>query len=204
MLSEEDFKREINYNLVVHPLNEACVTPVGYDIRLGFAFRISSGSTKSGSANPTGFRSPDSYLILEPDELLFIETLEFVWFSSAIAATCHVKGSLGTKGLVLCNPSTVDPFWKGALVFVLKNIGIFPIRIDYAIPIITLVIHKFDSESRVQPTTRVRSVTDFYDQHGVLNLTSELSQFENDRYDDQRRFDQLVQEAVSRRNEQAL
>jgi deoxycytidine triphosphate deaminase len=195
VLSDEDVRFEQGWSLVLHPIESGSVSPVGYDIRLGFAYRLTKTGLKD-DFHRVGLAGPDTSIDVGPGELAFVETLEFVWLSRAIGATCHVKGSLGTKGMILCNPSTVDPNWGGDLVFVLRNDGLFPIELKHGMPVITLVFHRLDTPTRTRPITRVRGVTNFYDAQGERDLSAALTSYDNRRYEDRRQFEAMVDAAA--------
>lgn len=193
MLSDLDFKRENGNGLVIAPWEERLASPVGYDLRLGLFYKIHN-EKKEGCF----FHKDDHSAILEPNELAIVKTLEFVWLSAAFGATCHIKGSWGSKGLILCNASTIDPNWSGDLVFVIKNCGIFPLEIKYGDPLLTMTTFAFQTPTQTEQDTRVGGVISFYAGLGLKGIAETQALYDESRYSQKREFDREVARARQR------
>lgn len=112
MLSDQDIKKALNKNLVIHPFNEDDLTPVGYNLNPSdFVFSL---TTKQLVNEKNG-----SYAI-PPNDTVLILTKETVWVSSKIGGTFHSKVGVVSKGFGHIS-TTLDPNWRGPLLISLNN-----------------------------------------------------------------------------------
>jgi len=121
MLSDQNIKKVLNKNIVIHPFNEDDLTPVGYNLNPSdFVYSIKSKKLISGINGSYAIPANDTVLIL---------TKETVWASSKIGGTFHSKVGVVSKGFGHIS-TTLDPNWKGPLLISLNN----PMSIELLLP----------------------------------------------------------------------
>lgn len=114
ILTDLDIFRLINHDFVIYPYKKSSVTPLGYDLSLGFAINLHTKyELRCDQQNQTEMKIP-------PKTSIFIITEEFIWLSPRLAVTLHSRGGLSAKGLIL-NSTTIDPNWSGRLTMLLYN-----------------------------------------------------------------------------------
>lgn len=106
--SEEDKSK-----LIITPLDENCITPVGYDLRIGHRYVV-NGEEKSLSENQE--------LRISPRNIALINTLEEVFMpkNKTLSGMINSKVSLSCKGLSNIS-TTVDADWRGTLLIAVHN-----------------------------------------------------------------------------------
>lgn len=106
--SDEDASK-----LTITPLDENCITPVGYDLRVGNDYII-NGEEKKLTGNQE--------LQIGPRNIALIHTLEEVFMpkDKTISGIINSKVSLSCKGLSNIS-TTVDADWKGQLLIAVHN-----------------------------------------------------------------------------------
>ncbi len=103
-------------DLVINPLDDECITPVGYDARIGnIAYLIyPDGSYKVVDIDSEG------ELRIDGRTTALIGTREYIELSGKIAGAIHSKVTLVSKGLSHIS-TTLDPGWKGKLLIQIHN-----------------------------------------------------------------------------------
>lgn len=169
VLSNVDLIKSLNKKLIIHPFSEDCLSPLGYDLRIGMAGNLND-------INESTIK--DNKIILFPFESIQVVTLEKVWLSEHLMGTLHSRGTLSAKGLIL-NSTTVDPNWKGQMTFMLHNIHQKPIELEIGDRFVTLVIHSLHTKTHDSPRSNPISVAvDHSLPRTVLNSQTNDSAFE--------------------------
>lgn len=193
VLSNQDIERIINKDIVIHPYGEDCISPIGYDLRIGCALNLTNQD--SNSDKKIILTSSDAIEIPAKTSMLVI-TKEYVYLSKKIAGTLHARGSLAAKGIFM-NSTTVDPNWNGQLTFLIYNNNDKPIELDIESRFVTLIFHQVNTPTLSTPRTNPISVAkkygDIYGQAFNTSIVEYLSSPEN--YSLEKDFDELVQEA---------
>jgi deoxycytidine triphosphate deaminase len=101
--------------LHIFPYSEECLTPVGYDLRVGSQY-ASSIDAKLYSLNA------DNKVVIKPGDTVLITTLEDIGMpqNRKISAFITSKVSKVSKGLSHIS-TNIDPDWKGHLLIALHN-----------------------------------------------------------------------------------
>jgi deoxycytidine triphosphate deaminase len=104
--SAEDFFANYRKTFVIAPFKPAQVTPLGYDLRLGFMVSADSDDSvtskgKRGTSTQTGFT-------IRAGRAGIAVTLERIFLSGKVLGTVHARARLSLRGLAL-NAVTVDP-----------------------------------------------------------------------------------------------
>lgn len=109
--SDKDIKKALNKDIVIEPFDAACLTPIGYDFRIGdYVFSLEHGLLEV----------VNGCYELPPKSTIQVLTKEALWVSSRIAGTFHSKVSLVSRGLSHIS-TTLDPQWYGPLLITFRN-----------------------------------------------------------------------------------
>jgi deoxycytidine triphosphate deaminase len=157
--SSEDFFTNYRKTFVIAPFKPSQVTPLGYDLRLGFMVNADSAAalTKKGEGT-----DPKVSFVVQPEQSVIAVTLERIFLSGKVLATVHARARLSLRGIVL-NAVTVDPNFGqpklddenspgSRLLLRLKNTSKHPVTLtteDDAIA--TLIVHEVQTETNRRP-----------------------------------------------------
>ena len=189
ILSDQDIKYLLNKEIVIYPYGEECISPLGYDLRIGYAVILAS--------EHQGTVTPDSGRISIPAKTsFFIITKEHIFLSRRIAGTLHARGSLAARGLYI-NSTTVDPNWSGQMTFLIHNISEKPVDLDLESRFITLIFHQVNTPTlnthSSNPISVAKQYGEIYGIHFANSLASYLTDSSNLLI--KKKFDDSVQEA---------
>ncbi|RJO61024.1 hypothetical protein C4544_03925 [candidate division WS5 bacterium] len=136
--SDVDIRKALNKDIVIEPFLPDCLTPIGYDFRVGdFVFSLEKGLLDL----------VDKYYELPPKSTIQILTMELLWVSPRVGGTFHSKVSLVSKGLSHIS-TTLDPQWYGRLLITLRNNTDTPIRIKIGETFVTLIFARVRTPTR--------------------------------------------------------
>lgn len=132
--SNKDLKRNINKkDIVICPLTESSITPLGYDISIGEIITLSS-------ENGNKLVKTDSKIEIPAKSLNIIIAKELIWLSGNVIGTLHSRGTLACKG-IFTNSTNVDPNFGGQMVMSIYNTTNRTVFLDRDAPFITLIFH---------------------------------------------------------------
>ncbi len=152
--SDRDIATNHNVDFVISPFDSKRITPLGYDLSADHALLITFG----GQATIVTSKA----LEMPAWSMAVLIAKEYLWLSGRVVGILHSRGSLSARGLVL-NSTTVDPQWSGRMIFCIHNASPFPVDLNLADPVITLVINPINSEPRHPPATNpFRVIEDHY------------------------------------------
>lgn len=191
VLSDRDIKNVIDKDIVIYPIGEECISPIGYDLRIGYAINLVNQD--SSSERNLNFKNNDKFEIPAKTSTLII-TKEYVYLSKKIAGTLHARGSLAAKGIFM-NSTTIDPNWDGQLTFLIYNNNDKPIELDAESRFVTLIFHQVNTPTTSTPTTNPISVAREYgDIYGeIFNKSMVEYLLSSDNHLLKKDFDKLVQ-----------
>jgi deoxycytidine triphosphate deaminase len=189
VLTDKEIRTVLNRDLVIFPFSEDCLSPLGYDLRIGYAINLNTqGATSSAPGSEV--------LVIPPKTSTFVISKEHVWLSEKLMGTLHARGSLAAKGLFL-NSTTVDPNWRGQMTFLLYNASEHPVELDVESTFTTMVLYRVGFPTENGPPTDPLHVAETYGGlYGDLfsrSLISYITGRENLR--DERDFNALVEGA---------
>lgn len=144
-LSNVDIQKELGKNIVIEEFSSECLTPVGYDLRIGAAY--------SPGVHQEAIIGDGNTVILKAGKMLQIICKEFVWLSSGVSASIHSRGSFSAKGLVL-NSTTIDPNWSGQMALALFNFSDEDIEISIGERFATIIFYFCNSPTMDAPFSR--------------------------------------------------
>ena len=151
MLSDVDIKTELGKGIVLEPFEENCLTPVGYDLRVG-AYGFSWKSRREVAIDKKG------QIRIEPNDTVLIETYESVGLSKQFGATIHSIVSIASAHGLAHISTTIDPGWAGKLLIQVHNRSSSVISLRFKEPLCTACFFRMQSEAKKdhgKPTDRV-------------------------------------------------
>ena len=144
-LSDIDIRRELGKNIVIGNYSENCLSPIGYDIRIGAAF--------SPDRDEEAVFRDGRTVVIGSKQMLQIICKEFVWVSPKILATIHARGSFAVRGLVL-NSTTIDPNWSGQMALTLYNFSDNDISLNIGERFATIIFYYCKTPTSSSPNSR--------------------------------------------------
>lgn len=134
LLTDTTIRKYLNRHIIIEPLDEEAITPVGYDLALGpFVYNVNEGRE---------IFSVDGEFKIPPRTTIFALTKELVWVSKYyVAGTFHSKVSFVSKGFSHVS-TTLDPGWIGPLLISMTNNTDKPLYIERESKFVTLVFFK--------------------------------------------------------------
>jgi deoxycytidine triphosphate deaminase len=119
----DNLQEQAGDKLVLSPFEEKCLTPVGYDLRVGKTYTVSDMGRKRKDLKQ------GETITLQPGTTALISTLEFVRMpkDKSITGLIESKVSQVSKGLSHVS-TTVDPDWRGNLLIAIHNHAIVFIK----------------------------------------------------------------------------
>jgi deoxycytidine triphosphate deaminase len=157
-LSNLDILEHRNRRFVIEPFKHSSVTPIGYDLRIGYGIVLpQEKNEKIGKLDFIGMQPVRKLMIPKHHGALFV-TLERVRLSGKLLGTIHGKSRYSAKGLIT-QSVTVDPNFgqaknSGRLFLYFYNTSPFSIEISEKDPIATLVLSSLESETADEPETK--------------------------------------------------
>ena len=132
LISDKVWNRK-NDTLQIFPYEEECLTPIGYDLRIGNEY---SSALKAGVFS----LKEGEKIIIEPDDTVLITTLETIGMpqDKSLSGFIVSKVSKVSNGLSHIS-TTVDPDWEGQLLIALHNHSINKVELEYGEPFCTVV-----------------------------------------------------------------
>jgi len=172
ILSYDDYKEQCDKTFAINTLilddyeknkengKRSALTPIGYDLKIGFAIRKiynikdnkydyihTENIIKNIRENPNAKlddidnKDDQEEFIIPAQSGAIIVTLDDIYLSNKIAGTIHARATLSAKGLII-NPLTIDPNYRGKLIFYVYNSSHLDIKLKEKEEIITLILHK--------------------------------------------------------------
>jgi deoxycytidine triphosphate deaminase len=157
--SSEDFFTNYRKTFVIAPFKPSQVTPLGYDLRLGFMANADSGAELKRASEATDSKF---VFVVQPEQSVIAVTLERIFLSGKVLATVHARARLSLRGILL-SAVTVDPNFGqprlddesvpgSRLLLRLKNTSKHDVTLtteDDAIA--TLIVHEVQTETNRRP-----------------------------------------------------
>lgn len=192
--SGEDLFRNYRKTYVISPFQASQVSPLGYDLRVGYAVairysdRISKGKLRADmllpetETRPSPLSRPLKELIVAPGESILVVTVEQVYLSSKVLATVQAKASISVQGLFL-NPVTVDPNFasqddaSGRIILYMHNVSGRNVTLREKQGIATLIMHEVTTETSHLPEKSgfediLKALASTYDQDLINRISA--------------------------------
>lgn len=137
--SDRDILRALNKEIVIEPFDQKCLTPIGYDFRIGdYVFSLEHGLLEV----------VNGFYELPPKSTIQVLTKEALWVSSRVAGTFHSKVSLVSRGLSHIS-TTLDPLWYGPLLITFRNNTDNTIRMRPGDSFVTLLFSRVRTQTKL-------------------------------------------------------
>lgn len=144
ILSNEDVKRELGKNILIHPFSLDNLKGVSINLtasKLGWAL-----NTKKSI-----YSQEQNALIIPPKDTALIETEETIYVNQNIGGTYHSKVALVSQGIGHIG-TTLDPDWIGPSLIALHNQSDSEVKIDVGKSFVSIVLHYLKTRSSSQNT----------------------------------------------------
>lgn len=126
----------------IKPFNSLYLQPSSYDLH----FRLNKGVIVPPVADDTDVVENFSRIVLPPNELVLISTLEKVHIPNGFVARIDGVSSLARIGLLVhITSGFIDPNFKGHITLEVINMNRYPIVLEDGARICQLVVEKLDS-----------------------------------------------------------
>jgi dCTP deaminase len=143
---------------------EQCLTPVGYDLRVG------EYGVSWKKRHPTSIKN-EKQIVIDPGDTVLISVREKIQVSKNIGGTIHSKVSLVSRGFSHIS-TTVDPGWKGEMTILISNTITTPLTLYFEEPFCTLVLYRTESPA-TKEAPEPRALPEFF--KSLLELEEKLS-----------------------------
>lgn len=142
VFTDTSIKKNLNKKFVIYPYDEqACLTPLGYDLRIGYAVTLGE--------NVISYQDNDE-ITIPAETSVFVISKEHIWFSGEIVGTLHSIGGLSAQGLHI-NSTTIDPNWSGQLTCLITNTTKNLIKLDVNSKFLTMILHQAKDSTESVP-----------------------------------------------------
>jgi len=144
ILTDSSIDKFLDKKFVIHPFDKKnCLTPLGYDLRIGYAIALNEEIVKCHD---------NEKVIIPAMSSMFIVSKEHVWLSGKVVGTLHSIGGLAAHGLLI-NSTTIDPNWSGQLTCLITNPTKHAIELDINSKFITMILHEATEYTNNTPQT---------------------------------------------------
>lgn len=120
VLLSDKIKHYVDNHRIIEPFDEGCLEPAGYKMRIGDHYY--RGVIKEDLAD-------GDHLIIDPYEVVVIETAERVCIPRFMIARWNIKVKLAYKGLLWVGAAQVDPGYVGHLSCPIYNLSTRPVKL---------------------------------------------------------------------------
>ncbi len=112
--------------------------PSSYDLRIGTIFKNGTIYSKDHTF--------ETFIVLEPSEIVTILTLEEVKIPHDCSGTVFAKNSRSSSGLLILNPGHVDPGFNGPLTICAINLSKEKKYLKFKQKLFTLIVSELNTE----------------------------------------------------------
>lgn len=174
IFTDKSINKYLDKKFVIYPFDEQkCLTPLGYDLRIGYAVVLSKKITNYQN---------EVEIVIPPQTSVFIITKEHIWLSGGVIGTIHAIGGLAAQGLFI-NSTTIDPNWAGQLTCLVTNTSDHSIKLDTDSKFITMILHEASqyttNEPQAGPITVAKKYGDIYGHEFSQSLLAYLTSESN-------------------------
>lgn len=160
IMTSNELRKLIQVGEYIIDGNPECVEGIKYDFQLGSRF------LKAYFGRPVDFKdikSPEELkrAVVEPGEVVFVMSREQVALPKDIYIQLNPKRSLSQDGIELLGGLTVDPGYKGKLVFGLRNVAGKPYTLKEGTKIVGAHFFKLSENEVVEEERNPSPIEDF-------------------------------------------
>ena len=176
VLTDTDLEQLLSHtesagSLAISPYDKKCLTPVGYDLRVGETY------TTSDARQVQKDLKDGETITLRPGRTALISTLEHVRMPEdrRITGLIESKVSQVSKGLSHVS-TTVDPDWRGHLLIAIHNHAIEKVELAYGETFCTLVFLENTSPSTLDSDKQPGRLDIFLNQFQEKSIKAQRTQ----------------------------
>jgi deoxycytidine triphosphate deaminase len=172
---------------MIDPFDKSKLKPAAYELSVGALYSI------AGKTHTLKRDTPENEIIIQPFEVVIIQTLERLNLPEFLIARWNVRVRWAYRGLLWVGAAQVDPGFKGFLACPLYNLSNEPVRLHYGdeiavIDFVTTTSPNVTSRAyRYKPANRTRIL---FEDYAPNELQSALATEAKDKLD-------LVERSVS-------
>ena len=160
IITASELKEAMANGLIMRDGSEDCAEGIKYDFRLGSRF------LKAYFGRPIDFSDIASAeekkkAVVEPGEVVFVLSKEYISLPKDIYIQLNPKRSLSQDGIELLGGLTVDPGYKGRLVFGLRNVAGKPYVLRPETKIVGAHFFRLSEEEVIEEDTYPSTIDDF-------------------------------------------
>ena len=131
-LSNDKHWQDRQSKLHIYPYSEECLTPVGYDLRVGEQYASSIDAEMYDLA-------ADGEVQIRPGDVVLIRTMETIDMPEDLSLSAFITSKVSKVSKGLSHISTnVDPDWQGNLLIAIHNPSLNTIVLPYGEPFCTI------------------------------------------------------------------
>lgn len=159
---------------MIDPFYPSKLKPAGYELSVGDLFSI-QGKTHSLAAD-----RPDDEIVIDPFEVVVIQTLERLNLPTFLIARWNVRTRWAYRGLLWVGAAQVDPGFKGYLACPLYNLSDKPVRLhrgdEIAVIDFVTTTHPTKTSISYDPYKRTRVLFEDYDPNALKSALATQAQ----------------------------
>lgn len=117
----------------LEPYSTLCLNPASVDLRW-------SGQAKLATHSGWHQLRQQRYLVLQPRQLVLLDTIEYVRMPTSAAGMLMLKSSMGRAGLEHLHAGYFDPGFHGTATLEVVNMAPWPVELELGQRIVQLVL----------------------------------------------------------------
>ena len=151
ILAETELKKAIAEDRLIHGGRASAVEGVKYDFALGTHMLFGGKAPMDVSKLPEGERAN---LVIRPGELVYVMSEETVDLPNDMRADLSLKRKISHLGIMVLGGSSVDPGYKGKLIFALYNLSTRPFPLQAGNKLIAAQFYRLGPEEQPPATSK--------------------------------------------------
>jgi dCTP deaminase len=150
ILAETELKKAIAEGRLIHGGRASAVEGVKYDFSLGSQMLFGGKAPMDVSKLSEGERAN---LAVKPGELVYVMSEETVELPNDIRADLSLKRKISHLGIMVLGGSSIDPGYKGKLIFALYNLSTRPFPLQTGNKLIAAQFYRLSPEEQPPSTS---------------------------------------------------
>lgn len=203
VITGTELRKLIEEGKILENADIKCAEGIKYDFRLGSKLLKSYFGTPVDIEKDLVTMEEKNRAVVEPGEVVFVLSKERISLPKDIYIQLSPKRSLSQDGIELLGGLTVDPKYKGYLVFGLKNVAGKPYKLKVGTKIVGANFFRLSEEEAVDDDDAPSSIEDFpqrlqelidkYEPVNPQNLAEELRNLQKAFEDSQSKLNKDVE-----------
>lgn len=161
IITGSELKTLISEGKIIQNADLSCAEGIKYDFRLGSKLLKSYFGAPIDIEKDLPTLDDRNKAVVEPGEVVFVLSQERIALPRNIYIQLNPKRSLSQDGIELLGGLTVDPGYKGYLVFGLKNVAGKPYKLRVGTKIVGANLFKLSEGEEIEDDDIPNSIEDF-------------------------------------------